>query len=71
MKKFRVSCKDQITELEMILSECSFNEACAFLEEQNLGKYLGMEAKAPDVSSIAFEKRKFLYDEARGYLMGY
>lgn len=46
MKKFRVSCKDQITGLEMILSECSFNEACAFFGRTKPWKVFGDGSKS-------------------------
>lgn len=69
MKKFTSLCRDNITGHRMILSDCSFNEACAYLERENLGKYKGMEACSLHVSKIRFEKATFLYDEERGYLM--
>lgn len=38
MRKFVTSCKDDKTGYEMILSECSYNEACMWLENE-LSKY--------------------------------
>lgn len=34
MRKFVTSCKDDKTGYEMILSECSYNEACDWLEKE-------------------------------------
>lgn len=70
MKRFTVSCKDEKTGMEMILSECSYNNACSFLEGQNLGKLIGCETVSITMTKIAYEKRTFFYDEDRGYLLG-
>lgn len=73
MIKFTASCIDNITKAEMVLSECSFNQACAFLEGENMdnhfGKYKGTEVGSSHVCKLVFEKATFLYDEERGYLM--
>lgn len=73
MRKFTTLCKDIITGNEMILSECSFNEACWFLESENadgrFGTYKGTECASLHVHKLVFEKALFLYDEERGYLM--
>lgn len=73
MKKFTTTCIDSITGARMVLSECSFNAACMFLEGLNfdnkLGEYKGTECASRYVSKIVFEKAVFLYDEERGYLM--
>lgn len=66
---FKVSCKDSVTGMEMIASDLSFNEACMFLEKQDLGKYLGCEGFGK-VTKIKFEKRFFLYDKERSCLLG-
>lgn len=73
MKKFTAVCIDSITGAEMVLSDCSFNEACMYLETGNevgkFGAYKGTECVSRYVSKIVFEKTTFLYDEERGYLM--
>lgn len=73
MKKFTTLCKDVITGAEMVLCECSFNQACAYLEGLNadnkFGKYKGTEVGSKNVCKLVFEKSTFLYDEERGYLM--
>lgn len=73
MRKFLCHCTDTLTGAQMILSECSFNEACMFLEQQRakgrLGFYRGMEALSLHTSKIKFENATFLYDEERGYLL--
>lgn len=68
MKIFTVSCKDSVTGMEIIAIDCTFNEACMYLEIQNLGKYLGCEGFGKLIK-IKYEKRFFLYDEERGYLL--
>lgn len=71
MKRFTALCKDKTTGYEMVLSECSFNQACSFLESKRseLGKYLGTFFVSINVSKLKFEKATFLYDEERGLLM--
>lgn len=73
MRKFTALCRDSVTEHRMILSCCTFNQACCFLEGLNadgkLGAYKGTECGSRDVVKLVFEKALFLYDEARGYLM--
>ena len=73
MRRFSTVCIDNITNMEMILYQCSFNEACLFLEEENadgrFGEYKGMEAVTLHVDRFRFEKAVFLYDEERGLLL--
>lgn len=73
MKKFTSVCIDSITGAEMVLSDCSFNAACMYLEglnaDKKFGEYKGAECGSRDVTKLVFEKALFLYDEARGYLM--
>lgn len=69
MKKFVTRCRDKITGMEMILSECSYNQACSYLEEQYAEKCLGCE-NFEDLIKIKFVDRNFYYDERRGYLLG-
>lgn len=69
MTVFKIFCKDSITGMEMIATDCSFNAACDYLEHQNLGKYLGCDSFG-NISKIKFDKRDFFYDEERGYLLG-
>lgn len=73
MRRFTTLCIDSITGAEMILYDCSFNSACAFLERENkdnrFGKYKGTWCLSSAVSKLVFEKAVFLYDEERGCLM--
>ena len=73
MRRFTSVCIDNITKAEMVLSECSFNEACMFLEMEStdgkLGAYKGTEYVGCNVSKLSFEKAVFLYDEERGLLL--
>lgn len=85
MKAFTTECKDSITNYAMILSECSYNMACDWLE-RTLKKY-GVEIYDCRINSKTgfmelatgkyssalgrFEPcRKYFYDEIRGYLLG-
>lgn len=75
MKIFKTTCIDKLTRMQMILSECSFNEACSYLEsvqeKYNLGKYLGTECMGLTTTKLMFENDTFYYDEDRGYLLRY
>lgn len=84
MRKYMVECTDRKTGLSMVLSECSYNIACDFLERE-LGKYrvdildcrVSREGKTKGMTRIrtihSITKslmRTFYYDEERGYLLG-
>lgn len=72
MRKFVVLCKDSVTNLEMVASECTFNESCIFLEKENtdnrFGRFLSAIGKN-ETTEIMYEKARFLYDEKRGLLL--
>ena len=72
MIKFAVLCKDNVTNLEMVASECTFNESCIFLERENannrFGRFLSARGKN-EITEIIYEKASFLYDEKRGLLL--
>ena len=83
MRKFTVECKDDKTGYSMVLSECTYNMACDWLE-RTLKKY-GVEicgvffnrktgmtelySGRPDKNGLNL-CRKYFYDEERGYLLG-
>lgn len=77
MRKFMVECTDTKTGLSMVLSECSYNVACDFLERE-LRKYhkdildcrVSREGKTKGMTRIRTTSRTFYYDEERGYLLG-
>ena len=73
MRKFTSLCRDTVTGHRMVLSDCSFNAACMYLEGLNadnkFGEYKYTECCSRDVTKLVFEKALFLYDEAQGYLM--
>ena len=75
MRLFTAICIDNVTNMQMILSECSFNMACSYLEsvqeKYNLGEYLGTECMSLTTTKIEFENATFYYDEERGYLLKY
>ena len=71
MREFKVMCKDTKTGMEMVLSECSYNMACDWLERKGFTEYDKFECVG-DTIWITFSKpndRLFVYDETRGYLL--
>lgn len=71
MRVFRCLCKDSKTNLEMVLSEASFNNACSYIND-TLGLPI-TSAKTNSKTNLAdiFVKNKLMYhyDETRGYLL--
>ena len=72
MREFKTTCIDTETGMEMILSECSYNMACDWLESKGFTQYDKFDNT---VRFTTFEfskpaKRTFVYDEERGYLLG-
>ena len=85
MRVFKVVCTDAITNYEMILSECSYNMACDWLE-RTLNKYgieiydckVNSETGFMELAAGKFSEslgeykltRRYFYDEIRGILLG-
>lgn len=76
MRRFTTMCIDKETNLEIVASDCSFNESCIFLETENaderFGNFVGakgMLGVSHNRTEIKFEKAEFLYDETRGLLL--
>lgn len=73
MRKFTATCIDNITKMEMVLSECSYNNACMFLESENRDNRFGHFKSATNrtmyITEIRFEKACFLHDDIRGVLL--
>lgn len=85
MKVFTIECKDTKTGLSMVLSECTYNMACDWLDRKL--KNYGVEickcvhnnktnfdeiwtARFDDELNNYVPCRKYFYDEERGYLLG-
>ena len=71
MREFKTMCKDSKTGMRMVLSECSYNMACSWLESKGFTEYAKFESCGDEVW-LTFEKpveMLFVYDEARGYLL--
>lgn len=83
MRVFTTECKDNKTGYSMVLSDCTYNMACDWLE-RTLKKYgveiCGLHYDAntkmtefysgrPDKNGLNL-CRKYFYDENRGYLLG-
>lgn len=72
MREFKTMCKDTVTGMEMILSECSYNMVCSWLESKGFTEYEQIATYGNEVW-MYFSKpvsRLFIYDEDRGYLLG-
>ena len=83
MRKFTVECKDDKTGYSMVLSECTYNMACDWLERtlkmcgvSICGMHYDVDTKIttlysgkPDAKGLNL-CRKYFYDEERGYLLG-
>lgn len=73
MRKFTTTCIDNITNLIMVLSDCSYNNACSFLESENannkFGQFLTATNRTLYLTEIRYEKANFIYDEVRGVLL--
>lgn len=70
MLTFTICCKDHKTGLEMIATECSYNQACDYLEHKPLGRFIGVACMPDNNLRLRYEKRNFIYDERRAYLLG-
>lgn len=74
MRIFTVACRDIETDYEMVLSECSYNQACMYLQQT----YHPMDIKTETdfvhnriyliLQGVGLGL-EFCYDENRGYLM--
>lgn len=71
MREFKTTCVDMKTRMTMVLSECSYNRACDWLESKGFTHYDKFETVA-NMIVMQFSKpakRIFVYDEERGYLL--
>ena len=80
MRKFQIECKDDKTGYSMVLSECSYNQACDWLSRE-LAKF-GYEITRTEqhINGLMYiwstnvrsgkQARMYYYDEERGYLLG-
>lgn len=71
MREFKTMCKDTKTGMQMVLSECSYNTACFWLENKGFTEYDKLEVNGSEVW-LYFSKpteKLFVYDEDRGYLL--
>ena len=75
MNIWKTTVKDSQSDLYIVATDCSFNRACEFLENENkdnrFGKYLRTEASTVSITKLVFEKRTFFYDESRGYILSH
>lgn len=68
MRKFTTVCKDTKTNYEMILSECSYNQAVSYMA--NILNGIPLVEVKNEMTYVTYHNgKKFCYDETRGYLM--
>lgn len=78
MRRFTAACKDSKTGYEMILSECSYNQAMYWLEAKLKDEHMWVEQTRTRNGMVEIwptdanflRGRKYFYDEERGYLLG-
>ena len=75
MKRFTATCIDNKTGLEVITCECSYNNACYYLERFCKIDFNDSTTKIEvdyqnNLTWIETKYRLFAYDETRGYLLG-
>lgn len=81
MKIYTASCIDSKTRMEIILSDCSYNNACYFLEGNYFNSIDGKikirwDRRTDRILIFAVDEKEniisrvFCYDEARGLLLG-
>ena len=72
MREFKTSCIDNVTGMEMVLSEVSYNMACDWLMRKGFTNYSHFEVCGTEIILEFTEpkKRTFVYDEERGILLG-
>ena len=80
MKRFTVYCIDNKTRMQIILSDCSYNMACAYLDSNYFNSISGKMKVKFDARTdryLIFKEdenkniisRVFCYDEIRGLLL--
>lgn len=72
MREFKTSCIDNVTRMEMVLSECSYNMACDWLMRKGFTQYdkFSVIGDQIEMQFSKPKKRTFVYDEGRGILLG-
>lgn len=71
MRIFTTSCIDNETNMEMVLSDCSYNSAAFWLIGKGFTepKVESVDSRFTRFSFTEPSKIKFMYDEHRGYLL--
>ena len=71
MREFKTMCKDTKTGMQMVLSECSYNMACDWLQRKGFTEYEKFERVGDEIwlTFIKPTEKLFVYDEVRGYLL--
>lgn len=68
-----VSCIDNISKMEMILSECNLDKVSTFLEKENIdnrfGHFVSAKGRTMFLTEIRYEKANFIHDGVRGILL--
>lgn len=73
MRQFTTICIDNLTNMVLALSECSYNAACDWLMRKGFTDYDSFEScHADNTVTMTFSKpyeKVFMYDENRGLLL--
>lgn len=64
------ACRDTVTNMELIATDCTFNEACSYLASKCTDQCEECIALSNIITKLVFKNRIFYYDEERGYLLG-
>lgn len=71
-KEFKTSTIDDVTGMELLLSDVSYNRAVDWLMQKGFTEYDRFDVIGDQIE-LEFSKpapRIFVYDESRGYLLG-
>ena len=66
MRIFKANCFDNETGMELVLSECGYNEACWWIDSRYNVKYVNREGNLTEI--ICDNGFVFVYDEEREVL---
>ena len=67
MKSFNTLCRDKVTGGQMVLSECSFNQAAMYLDGRvQVDEVITINNKC---TKFMCKGGYFIFDESRGYLI--
>ena len=69
MRRYTTVCIDNETNREIVLSDCSYNQACSYLNEFGIPDAVKTDPRNRNITYIEINNKTFLYDEHRGLLL--